>query len=395
MKAAWTPPEEGATVGDGPRILKTLLKGGAGRLARMARPALAAWARPGYFAQPIDWARPRRVVFVSCDWLGDNLWARQVLPALRERFPKARLEVVTRPAAAPLWPDADAVHPRTEIVSDRRRELSDWTGLTAAARALRSDDLDLVIDLTGNRYSALFSFLLRPVRSLGFAGDELASLYSLAVPADHRHEHASARPWRVVSPLLGEVPDPIPAPHLELLAQSDVVGKLELSGRRPLAVLGPGAGWSAKEWPSRRYQALANELEAGGYHVVATGSPNEAGLCRSILRDTEAGREACWPIEETLPLLAQASVLVCNDSALGHLAAALGTHVVALFGPTNPARYEPRGPRVTVLRGGCPHRPEGLTHHCRDTPRYPCEHACWDDLSVENVVAAVGSASVR
>ena len=367
---------------------RTVAKRGLRAGLRAGRPAWAAWARPGYYSRPVDWtAPPTRVLIVSCDWLGDNLWARQVLPALRARWPHARLEVVTRAVAAPLWPDADAVHVEPAIVSDRDREPVDWAALRTAARAHRRRDPDLVIDLTGNRYSAAFSFLTRPRRALGFDGDELGGLYAVRVDADDPAEHAARRPWRVVAPALGsQAPAAPPDPTFDPAWIAP--GRPLPDG--PLAVLGPGAGWAGKRWPVARYRALAAELEQAGWTVCATGAPAEAKLARAALADTTHGVLACWPLAETLPLLAAAGCVVCNDSALGHIAAALGRRVVALYGPTNPARYRPLGPAVTVLRHGCARRPEGLAHHCHGRPRHPCPPTCWADLSVATVREAVG-----
>jgi len=89
-----------------------------------------------------------------------------------------------------------------------------------------------------------------------------------------------------------------------------------------------------------------------------------------------------------LALAGRADLVVSNDSAAGHLAAAAGARVVALFSATNPARWRPLGPRVTVVRAGCPFRPEGAADHCHDSPAYPCPPGCWDDVGVERVLAA-------
>ncbi|MFW6065731.1 MAG: glycosyltransferase family 9 protein, partial [Planctomycetota bacterium] len=136
----------------------------------------------------------------------------QTVEPLREHFAGAEIYALTKSTCRGLWNGflpSRRVLSADEVVSDRRRERVSWPRLGKRAGELRRYRFDVVIDLTGNRYSAAISFMLRPKASLGFDGGELAPLYSLRVAdAERPGEHLSRRPFRVIEPLLGRWDEP-------------------------------------------------------------------------------------------------------------------------------------------------------------------------------------------
>lgn len=327
-----------------------------GALPRVARP----WARAGYFGAH-DWTGldASRVALVACHWIGDTFWATQVLGPLTARFPRASVFAVTKPAAADLWhgllpPERVLLAP--EVVSDRHRERVDVRALDRRARVLARQAFDLAIDLTGNRYSAFFTFRLKPVRALGFGGGELGWLYSFRV----RYEawagrHLSERAFRVIEPLLSRPPDPTvyrrpPRPPVPTCPPEEVCDALGL-GPEPVYVLAPGAGWPAKVWSPDRFVAVGARLAREG-SVIVTGSPEERAVCERVARAVPGARLFLEPIGRLSALLARTRGVLANDSGVGHLGAAFGCRVAAVFtGATDPATFAPIGPagRVRVF----------------------------------------------
>jgi heptosyltransferase II len=156
--------------------------------------------------------------------------------------------------------------------------------------------------------------------------------------------------------------------------------------RRGFVALAPGSIWGTKRWPG--FEELAARLGS----VVVVGGPDDRALGDAVAAAGGAGSAnaaGAMPLRASAALLARASVLVTNDSAPLHLATAVGTPIVAVFGPTVPAfGFGPRGARDALLEV------EGLT--CR-----PCSlhgpqvcplshHRCMREISVEAVVRAVG-----
>ncbi len=301
---------------------------------------------------------PGRVAVIACHWLGDSLWARQAVIALRSHWPEAELHVFCKPFAATLWHDlvpANRIHPTSVVVSDRRRERIGWRTLIAEARRCRVYAFDALIDLSGNRYSAAFARFVGPRWSIG-PGHELDPLYSRAlVDAERLGRHLSQKPFRIIEPVLGRfvwtgTVDPPPPAGVP----ADLLQALGLAPAVAYAVLAPGAGWARKRWPVDAFAEVAARLAADGWQVVATGARGERDACAAVARPAEGrGAVHTGPVDELNTLLASAGAFVGNDSGPAHLAAAHGVPTVALFtGETDPAQYAPLGPRVTVVETG-------------------------------------------
>jgi ADP-heptose:LPS heptosyltransferase len=330
-------------------------------------------ARRGYFAAR-DWARlpARRVALIACHWIGDTFWAAQVVPAVERRFPGAELFAITKPASADLWngllpPERVLLAP--QVVSDRRRERFHWGALRGRAEELRQVAPDLVIDLTGNRYSAALAYWLRPSASLGFDGGEVGWLYSHRVPgAERPGRHLSERPFRVIEPLLAGAAEPFAyrlpfRPPLPTCPACEVREEIGIAGEAYF-VLAPGAGWPAKQWPPERFRQAGAALAREGA-VVVVGSAAEGPLCRRVAEGIPGGRVlAGRPIGRVAALLAEARGVLSNDSGIAHLAAAMGRRTAAVFtGATDPATCRPLGrePAVHIFRAGDP--PESIVAH--------------------------------
>lgn len=328
----------------------------------------------------------RRALVVAVGWMGDGLWQAQALAPLAGWFPEAEVEVACRPGLEPLFSGARRVTALRHVVADRRREPFTWGGLRAEARALAArGPWDLVLDLCGNRYSALFVRALRPRLTVGFGSGLLARLvYDVRVRVSD-DEHLALRPLRVVQAVApgaawpGEWPAPAPAAPWPEAART-----LGLDPDSRPVVLAPGAGWAGKRSPPDRLAALARGLPGP---VVVVGSTGERPLLEQVA-PPGAVVLAGAPLLAVSALCARARLFVGHDSGPTHLAAAAGASVVALFSSSNPHRARPLGPRVTVLRGACPARPEGPQEHCHGRPAWPCPATCWDAVTLEALEAA-------
>jgi heptosyltransferase-1 len=153
------------------------------------------------------------------------------------------------------------------------------------------------------------------------------------------------------------------------------------ASHRPLCALAPGAGWGAKRWPAAKFGQLAQELHARGFDVVVSAAREWEPLANLIVAASGGtARAIACDLAGLIALLRQSSLLVGGDSGPTHLAAALGVPLVALFGPTDPARNGPWGPGACgVLRD-----PSSVTSYKRVAGLDPgLEH-----LSVAEVLSA-------
>jgi len=147
------------------------------------------------------------------------------------------------------------------------------------------------------------------------------------------------------------------------------------------AVLNPGAGWGAKRWPAERYGQVAGKLASEGVRSIVNYGPGEESLAREVeAAGARVARAMKCSITELIALTRRARLFVGGDTGPMHLAAALGVPVVAIFGPTDPARNGPYGTRSIVLRNSA----SSTSHARRSQP---------DDgmleITTDTVVAAV------
>jgi heptosyltransferase-1 len=127
------------------------------------------------------------------------------------------------------------------------------------------------------------------------------------------------------------------------------------------AILNPGAGWGSKRWPVRRYGEVARKLAAQDLRSILNYGPGEEELVRGAVAASDRTAQAMrCSITELIALTRRARLFVGGDTGPLHLAAALHVPVVAIYGPTDPARNGPYGTRSIVLRS-----PESITSHAR------------------------------
>ena len=302
--------------------------------------------------------------------MGDVLHALPAVAAFRHALPNAHIGWAIEPVWLPLLrcestgnsPLINQIHQVPSrawrqhpfAVSTRRQILN-------LRQNLRDAHYDLAVDLQGSLRSAVIARFATPNTAGPAAPREWPShwFYSLKVPtaADHvvpqAAEILSAATHLQLSPAPVELPTD---PSAEAWANSLIPNenKGEILGNRKVILLAPTAGWGAKEWPPDRFAALAQALHADG-HKVLINATTSTNLTAEAVQTASAG--TAQVVHSTIPqltsLLRRCALFVGGDTGPLHLAAALNTPVVALFGPTNPAR---NGPWI------CPERRQILRH---------------------------------
>ncbi len=181
---------------------------------------------------------------------------------------------------------------------------------------------------------------------------------------------------------LGAPPAP-PRFRLGLDAAADTAALVPAEPARPLVVLHPGARWASKLWPPASWALLSDWFNAQGFRVAVTGSPADRDLAASITAQCRApliNLAGATSLAQLAAILRKTRLAVTTDTGVMHLAAALGTPVTALFGPTAPWRTGPFGDGHQVVRLGLPCSP-CFKRHC-PAPR------CLNELYPEMVEAA-------
>jgi heptosyltransferase II len=315
------------------------------------------------------------------NWLGDTVMAVPAVRALRETFPDTRM------ALAGPWATLLAEQGVGDTLVTYPRA---WSGRLAAADAMRALAPETAVVLPNSLESALAAWYWGAGRRVGFGvgGRALLLTDAPALPAPRRHQideylllaEACGAAIRERAPRLSP-PKPDSVDRAEVRALLAEAGASREGGRRIVAVHLGAAYGPAKLWPLPQVEAFCR-LMAGDVTVVLVGAPSDAEAATAVTAVAPArslvGRDR--PALLTT-LLSEIDVLVSGDTGVAHLAAALGTPSVTLFGPTDPALSAPRG-AARVLAHRVPCAP-CFYRAC------PIDHPCLRDLAPSTVRDAV------
>lgn len=298
-------------------------------------------------------------LLVRLSSLGDVVHALPAACALRESFPAARIDWVTEKKWAPLLEN----HPDlTRTVSLDR---SGAAGIVRCIRELRTARYTCAVDFQSLYKSSLLALAAGARRRIGFdrryaREGPSAFFYTEAIspPGSHKIEHNLAL-VELLGARKGDVRYSIASDAAaEAWAESQGMGR----EAKDYFVLSPGGGWRSKCWPAGRYGELHRLLarETGWRGVINCG-PSEKDLASEVLH--AAGDPSPlvpeMDLKKLITLLRRAKFVVAADSGPLHLAVALGTPVIGLYGPTDPARNGPFCARDVVVRNA---RPEETTY---------------------------------
>jgi heptosyltransferase-2 len=326
---------------------------------------------------------PARVIVRLPNWLGDTVMAVPALRALRAGWPAASV-LLAGPWVHVLGGQGLA----DTLVSYPRA----WRGRLATADSVRAFRGEIALLLPNSLEAAVTAWYWRAPRRVGFATGGRALLLTDRVPRPAARAHqvdeylALAAHLGLALPTRIPALTPPPADGEPRRRARRLLDEATGCGRRPRVGLHLGAEYgTAKLWPTRRLIEACGALAASEMVPVLLGAPRDAPVAETIVAATGVASLVGRDEPALLPaLLAELDALVAGDTGVSHLAAAVGTPVVALFGPTDPALTAPRG-RATVL-----------THPVPCAPCYyracPIEHPCLDGVTAERVVDALGAA---
>lgn len=318
-----------------------------------------------------------RVLVVRLGSMGDVIHAVPAVAALRAAHPDAHIgwaierrwmpllasdaTALSRPRS-PQRPLVDTVHV-VNTLGWRKAPFSNetWTEARNTFRAMRAEKYDDAIDFQGSIKSAVVARLSGAPTRIGFAQprekpasmfytsvlrtsachviDQNLSLASLLIRSSTQSEFTNQKSeiplWPSVSSEVNFPFDPA--------AERSVWDRLPSAGPTTrFAILTPGAGWGAKQWPAARYAEVARALVNAGVICLLNYSPAEEPLAREVeAASGGAARPFFCTLSELIALTRRASLFIGGDTGPMHLANALGVPVVALFGPTDPARTGP------------------------------------------------------
>jgi heptosyltransferase-1 len=324
------------------------------------------------------------LLVVRLSAMGDIIHTLPAAAALRQAFPHATLGWLVEERWAELlctlrYPRSGRLSPQRPLVdrvhsvntAEWRRapfSFNTWQQMAVGLSQLRGIQYDAVIDFQGAVRSALLARWSGAPIVYGSAQprENAASMFYtrkvlLKTNGTHVVEQAVALAEAIIPTPI--VPTPMAEAQVEFPVDPDAENKIAAltADAQNFAILNPGAGWGAKRWPAERYGQVAKELAKDGLCSLVNYGPGEEELAVAVKAASEgAARKVSCSVSELIALTRRARLFIGGDTGPMHLAAALKIPVVAIFGPTNPARNGPFGTRSIVLRSA-----SSMTDHTR------------------------------
>ena len=281
------------------------------------------------------------ILIIQTAFIGDVVLTTPLIQAAKEQLEAYRLAVIVRPSTAELLhhnPSVDEV-----ITYDKRETERGIFALMALAGRLRASQFDIALIPHRSLRSVLLPWLARIPLRAGF--DTSAGRWFLTHRRPYRPEHEVERnldllrPWAAVC---GDDYAPSLFPDDEDRAfTDDFLHRHDIDPGGLIIGVNPGSIWTTKRWLPGRFAEVAGRIEHElGARVILFGGHEDVDLCRSITEQV-GGKPVIAAGQATLlqsaALVARCTALVSNDSAMAHIAAAMGTCVIDIFGPTVPA----------------------------------------------------------
>ena len=340
---------------------------------------------------PRSTSHESRILIVRTDRIGDLVLSTPAIRAARAAFPQGYVALMVQPATRPLvegHPALDEV-----ITFDKVGAHHGWSGMRRLASDLRAKRFDLALILHSTNRVILLTWLAGIPRRIGYAR-RLGWLLTQRLPYLKRLGERHELDYTLDLVRLAGIP--AEDRTLEIAWQPDGEGAvatwLARAGVTPndrLIVLHPGASCPSKRWPAERFAEVADHVATDGTRVAVIVGPGDEPLAEAVRQ--QASTPVLVPpsplsLAELPWLLKRAHCLVSNDSGPVHVACAVGTPVVAIFGRwgggLSPTRWGPAGPRSAVVHHDVGCRP-CLAHRCQ------IGFLCLQVVTVDEVVEAV------
>ena len=332
-----------------------------------------------------------KIIVRGTNWIGDSVMSIPALRALRQVFPDAEITLHTRSWAEEIFRDAEFIDHL--ITYDRPQ--SSFTEVRSQAKVLRQNKFDIAVVFPSSFASALTARLARIPQRIGYSKESRRLLLTDAIdiPAWKSERPEAFYYLKLVEELESRIPGTSTTSSIEPSISLTISDERRDAAReflrvkgidfaKPLVAFGPGSTNSiAKRWPADQYAELADRLAETDANIILVGGPDDRDAGESIISKMNSrvlnliGETS---LGEASAILSVCDLMISNDMGLAHLAPAVGTRTIVLFGPTNPVTTRPLSELAKVIRVDVECSPCML----RDCP---IDHRCMTRITVDQV----------
>lgn len=314
---------------------------------------------------------PKRILLIRLDLIGDLVLSLTVLRVLKRTYPEAEIDLLAVPSSAKVAAtDPDLAHIIAYDPNIWRRPMAlfqpkNWREVFALLRRLHARQYDLAVSIFGN-WAGILAVLSGAKRRVGFGRESYPGFMTDDVagrhwdPRDSKHEVDYCLELAQAAGALVGPEDRIPRLYVDPEARQEIEQLLQQediqADKRLIACHVTSNNGQSKRWPIPYWATLVDRLiREDGAAVVLTGAPNDLPIINDVMRRMRerpvnlAGKTS---LTQLAALLQRADLLITGDSGPMHIAGAVGTPLIAIHGPTDPALSGPVSPGATVLRSG-------------------------------------------
>jgi lipopolysaccharide heptosyltransferase II len=327
------------------------------------------------------------ILVVPYMWIGDFVRCHSVVQLLQARFPNRPVDVLATPLCAPLADYMPSV--RQSIIADLPRGQLALAKQRALAELLSREGYGTSLVMPSTWKSTLAPFLAGIPERIGWVGEGRFVLLNDARWGRLKLPRMVDQCAALALPRGTTLPAEWPKPELKVPAGEITAWRREHGlTAQPAVALAPGAIGPAKRWTTDGYAALTRRLLTDGFAVWVVGGPGEKVAAQAIVGDTQARDLTGTDLREAILALAAATAAVSNDSGLLHVAAAVGTPTVGIFGPTSPWHWAPLNPLAATIQAK-------IELPCRPCHKPVCRfghHRCMTEITADEVYLAASRA---
>lgn len=321
----------------------------------------------------------QRIIVIDLLYLGDLMFATPFFKELRKNFPKARIDLIVNSAFHSIMND----NTNFDNVYAYNKK---WTLKQSIefAKQLKKNNYDLGINIHGSWRSAIILRLINPTYTIGYG--KKGQLFLNRRLVQPHNQHMVDVYLNLLKEMNLRVEPSLPYLEIKKSVQDEIDKKLIQWGINPeekLIALNAGGTWPTKRWTVNGFAQLADVLNRKYGRVIFVGSAGDLSLVEEIVNLMETkpviatGKTS---LPELAALLARCNLVISNDSGPVHVAAAVGTPTITIFGPSDDIKYRPLGEKHKIVTSSVDCRPCGK-HQC------PLgHHRCMADIKVEKII---------
>jgi len=335
-----------------------------------------------------------KILIVRLSAIGDVIHSLPTAYALRQKYPNAQIDWLVEKQSYPLvelnpYLDNVIILPRKQWKKSIKKDfIKGLKSFFSFFKNLRAENYDITLDVQGLFKSALSSFLAKPNLRMGPAdGREMSTLfYQAKIEVPDNKVHKIKKYLHFAGALGAEMDEINYGLKLTPVIKSRVSRLFEshkITSNKKIVIINPFTNWESKNWFLERYFKLANELIKDNYYLIFTGSSDDKEAIDSFIainEDNYSNLAGETDLQELTELYNRADLYIGGDTGPTHLAAAVGTPVISLMGPTDPETNGPFGKGHTVIQDNSLECIRCWDRHCSRKMQ------CMKSISVEQVL---------